>query len=285
MRVLHCSDVHVTQRYRARTLVRAGWRRWIAMAEHVVGGRGRAYRDADQRLAAIASRVASGAADHLAITGDLTAYAMPDEFRNARAALETLTPGQCSIVPGNHDYFTPESAAEGRFERCFADHLVSDMPEHGREGPYPFVRLVAPDVAIVGVRSASVPAFPGIGAGAVSGLQLDGLRAIVQDPQLDGRAILVLVHHAPLRPHGSPDSLWHGLRNGHELLELMPGPRFAILHGHIHDRFHLPATAARPHLFGAGSSTRPGAEGWWVIEVTGGRVVSATLETPSVADH
>jgi hypothetical protein len=60
------------------------------------------------------------------------------------------------------------------------------------------------------------------------------------------------------------------------LLELLPGPRFAVLHGHIHHRYHHPATATRPHLFCAGSSTQAGREGYWLIDVDGGTVRGGT---------
>jgi hypothetical protein len=63
----------------------------------------------------------------------------------------------------------------------------------------------------------------------------------------------------------------------------LPGPRFAVLHGHIHRRYHHPATAKRPHIFGAGSSTQHGREGCWLIDVAAGQISAArkvTLTAP-----
>jgi hypothetical protein len=45
-----------------------------------------------------------------------------------------------------------------------------------------------------------------------------------------------------------------------------------VLHGHIHRRYHHPATDERPHLFGAGSSTQQGREGYWLIETRDGLI-------------
>jgi hypothetical protein len=91
------------------------------------------------------------------------------------------------------------------------------------------------------------------------------------------------VHHAPLGAAGRPDSALHGLRDGARLLRLLKGPRFAVLHGHIHARYHHPATAERPHLFGAGSSTQAGREGYWLIEVADGCVQRAEVRRPAAA--
>src|SRR5687768_14674595 len=44
--------------------------------------------------------------DHIAITGDLVNIALPEEFRLARAWLETIgSPETVTVVPGNHDAY------------------------------------------------------------------------------------------------------------------------------------------------------------------------------------
>src|SRR5208282_199787 len=98
------------------------------------------------------------------------------------------------------------------------------------------------------------------------------LERLVADSRLQGRAVLVAVHHAPYKANGRPDKLSHGLVDAEKLLRLLPGPRFAVLHGHIHHRYQHPATATRPHIFGAGSSTEAGDEGYWLLETAGGQI-------------
>lgn len=285
MRFVHCSDVHITADYFAQPFFRLGWRRWVALAELTVGGRARAYRRAPQTLAAIAREARQHQADHFILSGDLTAYALDSEFEGARAALGELVEDRrrCTVIPGNHDVYTPGSHRGQRFERYFGHLLESDVPEHRREGAFPFVRLVGEEAAVVGLRSARVPPVPGIANGRIGPAQLEGLEAVVKDPRLSQRALLVVVHHAPLTHHGRPDRWAHGLLDAEALCRLLPGPRYAVLHGHIHHRYHHVATAERPHIFGAGSSTMAGREGYWVIDVSQGRVTGGEMHVPQVS--
>jgi 3',5'-cyclic AMP phosphodiesterase CpdA len=213
-------------------------------------------------------------ADHLILSGDLTAYALDEEFQGAHDALGAIVndPLRCTVIPGNHDRYTPGSRRQKRFERHFGNLLQSDLPEYSREGPYPFVRLLGKEVAVIGFNSARAPTLPGFSFGTIGSAQKEALVEMLADSRLAGRAILVVVHHAPRTQHNRPDSLLHGLIGGEALLKLLPGPRFALLHGHIHRRYHHEATAQSPHLFGAGSSTQAGREGYWVIDVAGGQV-------------
>jgi 3',5'-cyclic AMP phosphodiesterase CpdA len=287
VRFLHCSDVHITADYASLPMLRLGWRRWIAMAELSVGGRLKAYSRAPETLATIASDAEQHGVDHFILSGDVTAYALEPEFQLARDSLGALgeDPGRCTVIPGNHDVFTPGSHRAGRFARHFGHLLESDLPEHRREGAFPFVRLVGQEAAVVGLLSARVPFMPGIAYGRIGAAQLDGLAALVKDPRLAGRALLVVVHHAPLTHRGRADGYFHGLRDARALFKLLPGPRYAVLHGHIHHRYHHPATAERPHIFSAGSSTQRGREGYWLIEVKDGQVVGGQKHVPGTVRH
>jgi 3',5'-cyclic AMP phosphodiesterase CpdA len=282
MRFLHCSDVHITDNYSSRQLLRLGWRRWVAMAELQLGGRARRFAHAEQTLRQIARDAESLGAHHLIVSGDLTAYSMPDEFVRARAALAPWVEdkARASVIPGNHDRYTPGSYRSRRFERSFGQLLPSDFPELAVEDGFPFVRLLGERDAVVGLCSARVPRLPGMSFGVIGQAQLSALQRIVADSRLQGRAVLVLVHHAPFKANGRPDKLSHGLVDAEALLALLPGPRFAVLHGHIHHRFHHPATDLRPHIFGAGSSTEAGDEGYWLIETAVGQIASARALRP-----
>jgi 3',5'-cyclic AMP phosphodiesterase CpdA len=273
MRFLHCSDVHVTQAYFRGNPFPLGWRRWIAMLELGIGGRSRAYADASSTLARIAGDVVRHRADHLVVSGDLTAYATEREFQGARAALGDIAadPARCSVIPGNHDRYTPGSMRTRRFEKYFGHLLGSDLPQYAREDGFPFVRLVGEDAAVVGLCSARVPWVPGMSFGRIGAAQLGGLRELIRDEKMKHRAVLVAVHHAPLRSNGEKDKPLHGLVDAEALFACIPGPRFAILHGHIHHRYHHAATSTRPHLFGAGSSTERGHEGYWLIDTKDGQ--------------
>ncbi|HVE84593.1 MAG TPA: metallophosphoesterase [Myxococcales bacterium] len=284
MRILHCSDVHVTLDYLKLPLLKLGWRRWIALGE-LWRGRARAYSEAGDTIRQIVRDFHSLGADHLIVSGDLTAYALPGEFEGARAALGDLAsdPRRCTVIPGNHDVYTPGAYRDQRFERTFQPLLRSDLPEYQREGIWPMVRLWGEDVAIIGLKSARVPAVPGLSFGVIGRRQLGGLRDAVNDPRLSERAVVVVVHHAPLTRRGRRDKLHHGLADKDALFRIARGPRFAVLHGHIHQRYHHAATETRPHLFGAGSSTQRGREGYWLIEVERGRIAGGRMLEPGAA--
>lgn len=284
MRFLHCSDVHLTTDYFSRPKWPLGWRRWLVLLELGPGGRAKQYAEASTTLKQITADAQRHNVDHLIVSGDLTAYSMEEEFIAAKDALAPWVdkPERCTVIPGNHDTYTPGARADRRFERYFGHLLDSDLPEYAREGPFPFVRLLGEQVAVVGLCSARVPPAPGFSYGLVGKRQLEGLAALVEDPKLRGRAVLVVVHHAPLTKRGGKDKPLHRLLDAQRLLQLLPGERFAVLHGHIHHRYHHQATATRPHLFGAGSSTMRGREGYWLIDVDGGKVLGAKRALPGL---
>jgi 3',5'-cyclic AMP phosphodiesterase CpdA len=256
----------------------------MSFYELEVQGRAKAFQRAPEKIAALVRESERHRVDHVVLSGDLTASALPSEFAGAASALGPLlrAPGRCTVIPGNHDCHHPAALKERRFEAHFGTLLASDLPAHARLGPWPLVRLVGDGLAVVALHSSLLPSIPGVSYGRVGRAQLAGLQAVLTDARLEGRAVLVVVHHAPLRADGRPDKLSHRLLDAEALLALLPGPRFAVLHGHIHQRYHHPATASRPHLFGAGSSTQAGREGYWLIDVEGGTVRGGTaypLET------
>ena len=75
---------------------------------------------------------------------------------------------------------------------------------------------------------------------------------------------IVLLHHAPVR-----DWPWHELGGRRELLE-KTRESTAVLCGHKHER------RREGNVFCAGSSTERGKEGYWLLEIDQGRVVSAS---------
>ncbi len=260
-----------------------GWRRLLALFELSFGGRAKRYASSAETIAHIVADGEHHGVDHLILSGDLTAYATDWEFQRAKEALGDLVNdrSKLTIIPGNHDVYTPGSYNTRRFEKYFGHLLQSDLPEYTRDGPFPFVRLLGEEVAIVGLMSARVPPVPGMSFGVVGHKQLGGLKDALGDPRLKDRAIFVVVHHAPVAPSGRKDRFFHGLMDADLLLHLCQGPRFAVLHGHIHKRYHHPATDKRPHTFGAGSSTEGGHEGYWIIDVEEGQVSAWAPHAPT----
>lgn len=268
MRILHISDVHVQVDYEHGVWASIGWRRVVAQLELKLAKRARRFRDAPQTLSALLREAEVGGFDHVVLSGDLTALAVDEEFEGVRKALGALAdqPNRLSVVPGNHDVFTPGSLKKKRFEKWFGHLLHSDLPRYQVEGPWPTVRFVGDELAIIGLNSARVPVVPGIAAGRVGDEQLAALIAACADPAMRGRNRIAVVHHAPLRPDGRLDRRIHGLLDADRLIEAC---RIAGVHaifcGHIHHRYDY-AIEGGPLIVCGGSSTAATREGYLLVE-------------------
>src|SRR5262245_58236431 len=117
MRFLHCSDVHVTADYTKVPLRELGLRRVPSLAELYLRGRARHHARSPEVIRQIVRDVERHQVDHLIVSGDLTGYALEQEFDGARAALEPLAldKRRCTVIPGNHDTYTPGAVQKRRF--------------------------------------------------------------------------------------------------------------------------------------------------------------------------
>ena len=200
--------------------------------------------------------------DQVVFSGDLTAVAYRQEFEAAAAALGELRERHDIVgVPGNHDLYVPGSSRERLFEATFPAWIYSDRPDlRVANTHYPLVRHVGPDWAIIAVDS-SRPTKLHDSSGMLGQAALEAIDAALDDEALATRNKIIVLHYAPRRSDGTPDTPRHGLRDAEDLLEILrrrSGERGvrAVLHGHIHDRFVLDAGGATPVLLAnAGSLT------------------------------
>jgi 3',5'-cyclic AMP phosphodiesterase CpdA len=250
------------------------WRRIVAQTEYrLLGRRKRFARVAETvtKLLGEADRLGVG---HIVASGDFTALALPEEFESARQALARWR-GRLTVIPGNHDRYTPAAARELHFERTFEEDLRSDLPEHRREGAYPLVKLLGEDAAVIGLSSARLPIMPGVALGWVGAAQRDGLAAALADLKKRRRSALVAVHHGPFRPSGRPDRPTHGVMDASQVMAIAArGGAVGLCHGHIHHRYRGSGPSGLP-VFCAGSSTQAGMEGYWLFELDGSGLRSA----------
>jgi 3',5'-cyclic AMP phosphodiesterase CpdA len=174
--------------------------------------------------------LARRAFDHLVVTGDLSNVGLEGEWR---AALRWLagcgaTPEAITVIPGNHDTYTPSVVASGLFERLFEPYQTAEL--RARTTRYPFVRLRG-KVALVGVNSC-VPTGDLHAWGRIGEEQLRELETLLASEALRGFVRVVLVHHPPvmLKP---PET-----RNLRDRLQLVGALARAgaelVLHGHDH---------------------------------------------------
>jgi 3',5'-cyclic AMP phosphodiesterase CpdA len=181
----------------------------------------------------LASDLRASAPDHIAITGDLTTIALPEEFARVRQWLHALGPAESiSVVPGNHDAYVavPWGDSLARWSEFMADPAAA----MASEADFPFVR-VRGEVAIVGVSSAwPSPMFQATGR--IGDAQLSVLAQRLEQLGRQSLFRVVLVHHPPTAGAVTPRKRMidqEAFRNiirrcGAEL----------ILHGH-HHRFSM----------------------------------------------
>jgi 3',5'-cyclic AMP phosphodiesterase CpdA len=268
IRVLHFSDVHVQESVLAVPPLEMVGKRALAVANLWLT-RGRLFKESVPKLHALARFAESEKVDFSICTGDYTAIGSEAEYISARAAIEGLTHaplGFCT-VPGNHDLYLGDTLRDTRFERHFGAFTNTDWPEYCVPGvPYPYVRLVGDDLAVVGVNSSKPNPSPFTSAGFVPPAQLEALARVLDDPRLQARQVVVITHYGILRRDGTPDSEHHGLVNADALVAVCARPRVMIAHGHIHGRYCHAPIEGRPWIFCAGSTTQREREGLWMYE-------------------
>lgn len=176
----HISDLHLpfeprlspAQRLSKRQLSAWSWRRRRALQRPEI-------------LEALVADLRAQRPDHIMVTGDLTNFSLPAEFRQAAAWLETLAPPQqISVVPGNHDALVEVAETGG------LGHWSAWM--HGGQG-WPYVHPLD-GIAIIGLNSAR-PTAPLLASGRIGPRQLERLESMLVAEGAAGRTRIVLLHH------------------------------------------------------------------------------------------
>ena len=269
IRALHFSDVHVD--VPASQIPLGDWlgKRLIGGANHALR-RGRHFREAREKLSALASFAASAQIDLSVCTGDYTVLGSDAELGAAAAAVEPLTRPALGFVtvPGNHDLYVPDTTRERRFEKHFGKWLTTDCPELAVDGGWPLVRIFGDSLAVVAISSARPNPQPWRSSGLVPAAQLEALVRALDDERLRDRFVLVITHYAVRLASGDRDRATHALDNADELMRVLaPRRRVALLHGHVHQRYRLDLPHFGPTILGAGSATMEGREGFWLLEI------------------
>lgn len=242
----HISDLHVLEIDRVRP--------WQFLNKRVIGGTNILLNRSKTHSVAVVEhalrRLDEIGVDHIAITGDLTNLALPSEFAAARRLIDDI-PGaesRVSVIPGNHDYYTPGAVQDRLFETTFASYLKSDLPHYQRPSGYPFCHLRG-DVAIVGMNS-GIATAPMFATGRVALDELEATRALLGDPIVRSRFVVVMIHHHLLPFEHSRVEYLRRLINARDVLEMIRDANVDLaIHGHNH---HF-STVELPHLGGPGT--------------------------------
>lgn len=228
----HLSDIHLGP------LPRFWPRHWNVkrMLGYANWQRRRRFVHRPDIVARVVADLRAQAADHIAVTGDLTNTGMPSEHVLAQAWLEDLgTPGDVSTIPGNHDIYTPLRRDPGvlrwrKYMTSFDVEGEEDTRPRALETLFPYERRFG-RVVLIGLNSA-VPTPPGVASGRIDAEQLARLRETLRRLGAEGLCRVVLVHHPPLEGQTSPR---RALTNAAELEKcLCEEGAELVLHGHNH---------------------------------------------------
>jgi 3',5'-cyclic AMP phosphodiesterase CpdA len=215
----HLSDLHMASQPRRgelaskRGLGLINWRR---------------KREAIHRpevLGAITRDLNASHADHIAVTGDLVNFSLPEEYRRSSAWLATIgNAHDVTVVPGNHDVYVRE--VEQAPAAFWGDYMRGD---DGKQR-FPFLRQRG-DVALIGLSS-GVPTGPFMATGRLGTTQLTRFAELLD--QTDGQFRVVLIHHPPLSPFRRR---LRRLVDGAQLCSVLADKGAELLlHGHDHRR-------------------------------------------------
>jgi 3',5'-cyclic AMP phosphodiesterase CpdA len=240
VRIAHFSDIHVQRR---PDLAQLFGKRLLASANLYLLGRRTLFLD--RTIERLVEAIVALAPDAVICTGDLTAMALPSEFEAARAALAPIIDRfPFLLVPGNHDTYTLDAWRERQVDRCFGDWTNG--------GRYPWVRLFD-EVAVVGLNPCHFHPF--FATGRLPEAQGAELEKVLEDQDLAGRFVILLLHH-PLRGRdGEPYRRWmRNLRNAGTLEAALArhGHVGMILHGHVHHGYRTSLPDGTP-IFDPGS--------------------------------
>jgi 3',5'-cyclic AMP phosphodiesterase CpdA len=149
-------------------------------------------------LGALSKDLRESAPDHIAVTGDITNIALPEEFRRAGAWLDSLGPAdRVSVIPGNHDAYTRIAWSDSM--AYWRDFMTSDRDANALANgavEFPFLRIRG-NVAVIGVSTA-LPTLPFLATGEIGTAQMSALEGTLFSLAGNGMFRVVLVHHPPV---------------------------------------------------------------------------------------
>ncbi|MET0656630.1 MAG: metallophosphoesterase [Steroidobacteraceae bacterium] len=216
--IAHLSDLHLPfaprlsprQRLSKRQLSVWSWRR-------------RRHVQRPEILDALVGDLAAHAPDHIVITGDITNFSLPDEFRRAAAWLQRLAPPErISLVPGNHDALVRVARADG---------VDTWRPWTRTDTGWPFIHR-RDNIAFIGLNSA-LPTAPLLARGSLGAQQLARLESALLAESAAGQIRVVLLHH-PIAEHAV--SRRKALADRQQLRQVLArSGAELVLHGHARD--------------------------------------------------
>lgn len=225
MRIAHITDIHF---YVPPRIGQLPGKRLLGTANLYL--RGRRHEFSPQVQACVVQTLQDLKPDAVVISGDLTAQATAEEFDAAFTALRpVLDSVPTFVIPGNHDVYTRGAQQTQRIRERFGAWMAIDEATG-------IGRLDVDGVTFIGLDP-NRPTFL-FATGVLPPRQLEGLRSMLDAPDLAERTVILCIHYPIVGPDSTPyDNRGHGLLNATEVIETLRGVRHAptaVLHGHKH---------------------------------------------------
>ena len=223
-RIAHLTDPHTT------SLAGAGLA--TLMGKRALGylswRRKRRHRHSQEMLESATAAALAHDPDALVLTGDLLHVGLQQEMRQIRPWLKSLADTlPVLLVPGNHDYYAPNSQALWR-------NVLGDLPVFGDPtsefSEWPRV-LRAGSMRVIGLCSA-YPAPLTKADGQIGAQQRKVLGELLNESGTESAQHTLIALHHPADPALS--EVRKSLLDANELQSLM-APASALVHGHLHE--------------------------------------------------
>jgi len=222
MRIAHISDLHFW--HVTLDIRRLAGKRLLGMGNLLLN---RVWKYRMETMPALVERILEIKPDHVLVTGDLTTTALEEEFSAVREALEPLapTPSSLTVIPGNHDRYTRESARSRAFERHFAEFA----PSVG----FPWLKRIDGNAGILGLDPTHPNPISALGT--ITREHLMRAAKLLDEAEPGIERLLVACHYPVALPAGIVEGHGHGLRGCKELQAFLAhwGPNL-YCHGHVH---------------------------------------------------
>lgn len=226
-RLAHISDIHMGPLPPVRRRELASKR----ITGYLNWQRNRAGAMADDTLEQLVAHMKDIDPDHIAVTGDIINLALKEEIRLAAAWLNQLgAPEEVSVVPGNHDTYTPNALK--RIVEAWRPYMTGDEPGPAEADglPLPYLR-VRDDVAIIGVNSGRAT-LPFYATGTFRQKNAEQTAGLLRQAKEAGHYRVVLIHHPPFPGATARHKRLIGAARFRKVIEQEGAD--LILHGHTH---------------------------------------------------
>jgi 3',5'-cyclic AMP phosphodiesterase CpdA len=195
------------------------------------------------------------------VTGDVTLSGEPSEFEKVKKLLSPWAEeGKLTVLPGNHDVWSYESAEKFRFLRLLGpDGLGMKSPVQS----FPRAVPLGDEAVLVALDSARWGEDPWATPGKLGTHQLKAARELVREHARHEKAVLLALHHhlviPPERVPSDAKVARMPLADADQVVRLVAElPIAAVLHGHRHVAFRveLPGAGGTTPVLCAGSASR-----------------------------